>query len=69
MDEGLVQHKDKDGFKLWLRGILSSEKVLDCRSIIKKGRVGGGGLMSFTLARLFKDQGLCKTLVYEHYPP
>lgn len=53
MDEGLVQHKDKDGFKLWLRGILTNDKVLDCRSI-KEGR-DGGGVMSFTPARLFKD--------------
>lgn len=42
MDEGLVQHKDKDGFKLWLRGIFTSDKVLDCRSI-KEGRNGGRG--------------------------
>lgn len=42
MDEGLVQRKDKDGFKLWLRGILTNDKVLDCRSI-KEGRDGGGG--------------------------
>lgn len=44
MDEGLVQHKDKDGFKLWLRGIFTSDKVLGCRSIKegRKGREGGG---------------------------
>lgn len=43
MDEGLVQHKDKDGLK-WLHGILTNDKVLDCRSIKegRKGREGGG---------------------------